>query len=229
MQKKYIGLITDAYAEATKQEILVQQQAQQSFEFGWNKAFRQYAEDASNYAKLAGDMFSSMTNNMNSAIDSFVKNGKFAFKDLIKSMIQDLIALQLKMQAMQLVRSLFGAGGLFGNISTAMQFGTNVGSQQTAMLQAQQFADGGSPPVGVPSIVGERGAELFVPKQAGTIIPNHQLSSVLGGGTTINYNAPVIESMNAIDTQSGVQFLMKNKESIWSANQSASRGLPTSR
>jgi len=41
------------------------------------------------------------------------------------------------------------------------------------------FADGGSPPVGKVSLVGERGAELFVPNQAGTIIPNH----LLGGGT----------------------------------------------
>ena len=39
----------------------------------------------------------------------------------------------------------------------------------------------------------------------------------------------VIAEMQAIDTQSGVQFLMKNKESIWAANQSASRGIPTSR
>jgi hypothetical protein len=99
------------------------------------------------------------------------------------------------------------------------------------MLQAQMagFADGGSPPVGVPSIVGERGAELFIPRQAGTIVPNNQLSSVLGQGTTINYNAPVVENLSAIDTQSGMQFLMKNKDSIWSANQSASRSLPASR
>jgi hypothetical protein len=34
------------------------------------------------------------------------------------------------------------------------------------------FADGGDPPVGVPSIVGERGPEIFVPKTAGTVIPN---------------------------------------------------------
>lgn len=228
MQKKYIGLITDAYAEATKQEILAQQEAQRTFEFGWNKAFRQFAEDAGNYAKVAGDMFNAITNNMNSAIDNFVKSGKASFKDFTKSVIQDLIAIQLKAQAMSLFK---GLGGLFGNIMTANQFGTNVGSQQTAMLQAQMsgFADGGDPPVGVPSIVGERGAELFVPKQAGTIIPNHQLSSVLGGGQTINYNGTYVANMQAIDTQSATQFLAKNKEAVWSANQSASRGLPTSR
>jgi len=45
------------------------------------------------------------------------------------------------------------------------------------------FADGGRPPVGKASIVGERGPELFVPKVAGTIIPNNKLG---GGGSTTN-------------------------------------------
>ena len=45
------------------------------------------------------------------------------------------------------------------------------------------FADGGRPPVGKASIVGERGPELFVPKVAGTIIPNNKLG---GGDNTTN-------------------------------------------
>jgi hypothetical protein len=43
------------------------------------------------------------------------------------------------------------------------------------------FADGGRPRVGVPSIVGEKGPEVFVPDTAGKIVPNSQL-----GGQTIN-------------------------------------------
>ena len=39
------------------------------------------------------------------------------------------------------------------------------------------FADGGRPPVGKPSVVGERGPELFVPDRSGTIIPNNALGS----------------------------------------------------
>ncbi len=42
------------------------------------------------------------------------------------------------------------------------------------------FANGGRPPVGRPSIVGERGPELFVPNTSGTIIPNGKF----GGGAT---------------------------------------------
>jgi hypothetical protein len=55
------------------------------------------------------------------------------------------------------------------------------------------FAGGGPPPVGVPSIVGERGPEMFIPHESGTIIPNHMLKgyadgaglSAIGGSTNI--------------------------------------------
>ena len=57
-------------------------------------------------------------------------------------------------------------GGVFG--------GTKVGG-------FLGFANGGRPPVGRASIVGERGPELFVPSTAGTIIPNNKL-----GGSTNN-------------------------------------------
>ena len=39
------------------------------------------------------------------------------------------------------------------------------------------FAAGGRPPVGRPSIVGERGPEIFVPNTSGTIVPNHAIGS----------------------------------------------------
>ena len=60
-----------------------------------------------------------------------------------------------------------------------------LGAVQMAAIAAQPipgFADGGRPPLGKLSMVGERGPELFVPDQAGTIIPNHALG---GGGTVI--------------------------------------------
>jgi len=50
-----------------------------------------------------------------------------------------------------------------------------------SFMKVLGFADGGRPPVGRPSVVGERGPELFVPGSSGTIIPNHALG---GGGAT---------------------------------------------
>lgn len=57
------------------------------------------------------------------------------------------------------------------------------------------FAAGGRPPIGMPSIVGEHGPELFVPDRPGTIIPNAQTTAMAkrslneaaaaGGSTTV--------------------------------------------
>jgi len=72
-----------------------------------------------------------------------------------------------------------GGGGLLGG-------GMDKGliPFQSGLLSgnnAFNFANGGRPPVGKASIVGERGPEIFVPNSAGNIIPN----SKLGGGDSI--------------------------------------------
>ena len=51
---------------------------------------------------------------------------------------------------------------------------------------ATGYANGGRPPKGRPSIVGERGPELFVPDAAGTIIPNHAMG---GANVVVNVDA----------------------------------------
>jgi lambda family phage tail tape measure protein len=216
--------LSDAFVKAAKAKEEASIAEQRTFEYGWNKSFAQYAEDAGNYGKLASDMFNSFTGNMNSAIDKFVETGKFAFGDFAKSVIQDLIKIQLRMMMM---RAITGIGGLF-TMGTAGGFVNEAGGAELA--GSLGFADGGEPPVGVASLVGERGPELFIPKTAGTIIPNHQLSSALGNGQpNITYAGPYIAQMNAMDTQSATQFIAKNKMAIWSANQSASRSIPVSR
>ena len=59
-------------------------------------------------------------------------------------------------------------------------------------------AIGGSVQRGQPYMVGERGAEMFVPNQSGSIVPNNQL----GGGAvtvnqTINLSAGVSQTVRA--------------------------------
>jgi len=64
-------------------------------------------------------------------------------------------------------------------------FGNAGGSTVTGgLFKFLGFANGGRPPVGKPSVVGERGPELFVPDSSGTIVPNHNL----GGSTNIVVN-----------------------------------------
>jgi lambda family phage tail tape measure protein len=210
--------------------MMIDEQRRTSFSEGWNQAFRQYSYDAQNYSKMGADAFSSVVNNMNSALDNFVKTGKLNFKDLAGSIIKDLIAIQLKAQATQLF-NMSGLGNIFGGgITSSAGNASSLSSYQNAT--GYTFADGGEPPVGQASLVGERGPELFVPKQAGTVIPNNTLQSMLGGGNnqpSITYNGPYIANMSAIDTQSATQFLAKNKSAVWAANQTAQRSLPQSR
>ncbi len=65
-------------------------------------------------------------------------------------------------------------GGVFG--------GTKIGG-------FLGFANGGRPPVGKASIVGEKGPELFVPRSAGTIIPNNAIGGGVTNMVTINVDA----------------------------------------
>ena len=63
-------------------------------------------------------------------------------------------------------------------------FGVPFGMGKGGGLLGGLFANGGRPPVGKPSIVGERGPELFVPRSSGTIVPNH----ALGGSANVTVN-----------------------------------------
>ena len=58
-----------------------------------------------------------------------------------------------------------------------------------AFLGVPSFVHGGRPPLNRPSIVGERGPELFIPDRAGTVIPNNQLGDM--GGISQEFNFPL--------------------------------------
>lgn len=183
------------------------------FSTGWQRAFNSYMDDATNASKMAEQAFSSMTGRMNSAIDNFVDTGKFSFEDFTRSIIQDLIKIELKAQATKLMSALTGGG------SDALGGGGFIGS----LLGMFGFADGGDPPVGKPSIVGERGPEVFIPKQAGTVVP----MSGAGGSTqqnitneTHNYN------ISAIDSKSVAQLFAENRKALLGTVQLAQKELP---
>ena len=84
--------------------------------------------------------------------------------------------------------------GVLNNVARQMlQLGVNsllksIGGPLFSALPG--FANGGRPPVGRPSVVGERGPELFVPDRAGTILPN----GVGMGSTTITVNVSAGET-----------------------------------
>jgi len=209
------------FIQSAKNSELAAIASQRTFQFGWDRAFNQFKEDAYNFATNAEQMFRALTGNMLTAIDNFVETGKFNFSDFTESVIKDLLKIQLRMQAMQLFSQAGGFfGGLFGGGSTWTQ-------SSTGLMVLPGAADGGL--IDGPTMVGENGPEIFIPQRSGTVIPNQQLSSQLQGQPQVVYNGTVVQNMQAIDTQSATQFLAKNKMAVWSANQSASRSVPASR
>lgn len=126
------------------------------------------------------------------ALDDALLNGILKGRDL-QDVIADLIVEFGRLLSMQGGGS--GSGGIFGSIFGL--FGIGGGGGSLASIAAADvsnpllggiFAEGGRPPLGKLSLVGEKGPELFVPDTAGTIIPNDQLNGLGGGGTNLTLN-----------------------------------------
>lgn len=91
-------------------------------------------------------------------------------------------------------------GGLLGSIGNLFK-GSGGTSGGTTMGNdiALGYAGGGDPPVGRVSVVGEKGPELFVPRSAGTVIPNHALGGGGGSNVTIENHGARVETKKNSD------------------------------
>ena len=124
--------------------------------------------------------------------------------DAFLDMAAQILAAQIRAGIMGLFGSMFG--GMSSNPLGMRQQGVgvsaNILSRHSVGTSARQpqlkFAEGGRPPVGRASLVGERGPELFVPDNAGTIIPNHAM-----GATNIVVNVDASGSNVEGDEEQG--------------------------
>ena len=222
IQQEYLNKENEARLRNFDAEV----ERQKSWAAGWKDAMKEYSEAAERASDRGRAAFQSVMSNMEAAIRKFVDTGKFSFSELTGSIIKDLMYMELRAQASSLFSMLFSsfksaiapssgsAGSIFGDL-----FSGGV----------KQKASGGY--LDSPAIVGENGAELFIPSTPGTIIPNGswQQMAAAGSGGGMTINGPYIANMSAIDTQSGTAFLAKNKDTIWAAYQSANRSVPISR
>lgn len=126
-----------------------------------------------------------------------------AFKNFMKTMITQVIADIMRLMIIQpILQSIFGAFGM------PISFGTGGN-----IIRGK--ASGGSVMGNRPYVVGERGPELFVPGQSGTIIPNGA-----GGGTSVTYN------INAVDSQSFQMALAKDPSFVFAVTEAGRRKQP---
>jgi hypothetical protein len=125
---------------------------------------------------------SAVGNSVSSGIQGLVEgtaNAQQIFSDFLKSIGQILIQEGAKMiatyTAIAIAKSLaglFGGGAGASGASVSTAFGGGIPGLDMAQFGGiKMFAAGGNPPVGRPSLVGEKGPELFVPRTSGTIVP----------------------------------------------------------
>jgi len=157
-------------ADLETQKLLKDEFIAHSLELGKHNKLRKEAveltEDLHDQTDLVGKAFEELSLSINNDIKEGIKGlikGTSTLGDMLNNIADRFLDIALN-QA--LFGSILGSkgdkgGGLLGAIGL--------------------FANGGRPPVGRPSIVGEKGPELFVPRSSGTIVPNNKLG---GGGST---------------------------------------------
>lgn len=212
---------TAAQKEQTQKNIDAETNYQESVFDRLKKRIKDTQEELAKYN--IGD---SIFDNLMSAIDQFIETGKFKFKDFAAAILREWLAMKAKMAIMDVldaglgkIKEIFGAmsgggggGSFFGNVLKKL-LGSFLG-----------FAEGGNPPVGKASIVGEKGPELFVPRTAGTIVPNDMMRGK-------NVNAPITNNyitnnINAVDAKSVAQLFAENRKSLLGSVRLAEKELP---
>lgn len=129
-QAEKVKSLAEEYVNLAKAQKESSIEAQRTFSFGWTTALNQYVEDASNAATVATDMFDSLTNNLSNAISKFVETGKLSFADLAKSIISDILKIQLQAQISQVFGTIVNA--ISGAIGSSVGGATTIGSGTTA-------------------------------------------------------------------------------------------------
>ena len=182
------------------------------FSTGWTRAFLAYKEAATDAAKKAEDVFTTATKNMEEAIVSFAKTGKFEWKSFVSSIVEEL----LRQQVRELIAK------TFGGIGAGAQNQNSSGGGLLGLGGLFGFlADGGAAKAGRPYIVGERGPELFVPGTSGTVIPNNQMGGM--GMSNVVYN------INAVDAMSFKQMVARDPSFIYAVSQQGAKSIPSTR
>ena len=192
----------------TKEQQADDRALSENFQAGVERAYANYAQSSRNAFEQAAIYFNTFTKGFEDAWVKMIETGKFAWKDLVGSMIQELARAQIK-QAM---------ANIIGGFSKSPQSGGNGifgGSIIPGFL-----ARGGTAGANRPYIVGEQGPELFVPRTGGTVIPNGSFGGGGGSSSMVTYN------INAVDAPSFKAMIARDPSFIHAVAMQGSMTIP---
>ncbi|MES2706072.1 MAG: tape measure protein [Verrucomicrobiota bacterium] len=129
------------------------------------------------------DQFKSLNRDTVTDIVSAWATGTGKISDIVSQWANQMIR-QFIQLALFGNKTASGGGSITGLVGSLAGSAGGTGGWVSALgsLMGGFFADGGRPPMGKISVVGERGPELFVPDSAGRIIPNHQAAASAAPG-----------------------------------------------
>lgn len=183
-----------------------QNEIQQSYVKGAESQIANIAKQFEPY-KMGQDAIALGWRKVSDALNTFIDTGKFSFKDFARSVLLDLTKMIAQAMVFKYIFTpIMGAFGLTPR------------------------ANGGPVSSNEPYLVGEKGPELFVPKSAGSIIPNNKLPTAQATGTGM-VNAPVTNNyitnnINALDSRSVAQVFAENRKTLLGTVQMAQREMP---
>tara|TARA_B100000575_G_C23129614_1_gene655023 strand:+ start:675 stop:2645 length:1971 start_codon:yes stop_codon:yes gene_type:complete len=204
-----------------RDEVTMLEKAYEGFREGFKESMKAASDVTKNFEQVGKNAFKNLTD----ALSNFVMTGKLQIEDLARVIIKQIVnalvgaavsAALKKATAMfkastikQALMDIYGAaakafknfGGFpFGVVAAGASIAFGMG----LVNKIRGFEKGGRPAVGQPAIVGEAGPELFIPDQAGTVVPNNQLG--MGGKpVTVNFN------INTVDARGFNELLVNSR------------------
>lgn len=211
---------------------------------GATRALQNYRDSAANVADQTNAMFSSAFKGMEDGLVNFAMTGKLNFGDFAKSIIADLIRIQTRaalsglfQMGLSALGSLAGGGAGAPDAAGGAWSGFNLGgagytptggASGASGLFLPGRANGGAVYSKTPYVVGERGPEVFVPSNSGSIVPNHALKPAGASGDVTIVQHITVDSRS--DEASIMQAMVAAKEAAKrEIQEDFRRGGPTSR
>lgn len=147
-----------------------------TMEAGFRRGLNSVRRDAEDLGTAVEETVVNAFGSAEDALVSFATTGKFAFKDMVDSILGDLTRLIAKMIIVAALKAAIGGGGSIGEVGTGA---TTPGITEGPDLGAGK-AGGGDVFPGTLYPVGEKGIELFEPSVPGRIVPNDKVSDKVG-------------------------------------------------
>ena len=143
--------------------------------------FKEQMEDIKSIAKSVGNEFNTVGMNI---VDAFLrgKQGALDFKSILRELIIDIQKAIIKKLILDKITGVITSGieGIFSPAEPVLKTGQG---------RTDAAASGGTVQAGTPTLVGERGPELFVPGSAGKIMNNADTQgSISGSGVSVVQN-----------------------------------------